>query len=158
MDARSRCDWCRRLVKPKLRGRQARFCSASCRQRAYERRRLEKEKQAEFDAIAAQHPAWATYLLPKPKLPPHQRPRRLQCQACKSPFVVKARGPIPETCGHTRCAHALGLYRAYLRGKSEAAAFLTKDLTAMAFLAERGRRHQTIIDNMLTDIGVPRRK
>jgi hypothetical protein len=34
-------------------GRPARFCSASCRQRAYERQQLAKLKQAEADAINA---------------------------------------------------------------------------------------------------------
>jgi hypothetical protein len=118
---------------------------------------LEKEKQAEFDAIAAQHSAWATYLLAKPKLPPRHRPRRLQCPVCKSPFVVNACGPVPETCSG-RCADALALWRAYMRGKNEPVTLQKKDITAIAFLAERRRRHQSIIDNMLTDIRVPRRK
>jgi hypothetical protein len=157
MDARLRCEWCRHLIKPKPRGRPARFCSASCRQRSYERRRLEKEKQADFDAIAAQHSAWAKYLLPRPKLPPRHRPRRLRCPVCKFQFAVKARGPIPETCSR-RCACALALWRAYMRGKNEPLALLKKDLTAVAFLAKRRRRHQMIIDDMLSEIGVPRRE
>jgi hypothetical protein len=85
-------------------GRRARFCSATCRQLAYARRKLQKEKQAEADAInAANFPAWATHLHVKPKLSPRRRPRRLQCPVCKFPYVIKKRGPIPKTCS-TRCA------------------------------------------------------
>jgi hypothetical protein len=73
---------------------------------------------------------------------------------CKSPFVVKERGRIPETCGR-RCARALDRYRAYLRGRNEAGTRIKQDIIAVAFLAARRRRHQTIIDDMLTD--VPRR-
>jgi hypothetical protein len=45
-----------------------------------------------------------------------------------------------------------------MRGKNEPITLLKKDITASAFLAERRRRHQSIIDNILTDIRVPRRK
>jgi hypothetical protein len=55
-----------------------------------------------------------------------------------------------------RCAHALGLHRAYLRGRKRRGLQLNKDLTAMTFLAERRRRHQATIDEMLTEIGVRR--
>jgi hypothetical protein len=52
----------------------------------------------------------------------------------------------------------LHLYWAYLRGKNEAVTLLKQDITAVAFLAARRGRHQAIIDDMLTDIGVPRRE
>ena len=137
MEARTRCERCRRLVKPSPRGRPARFCSASCRQRAYERRQLAKQRQAEADAInQASFPAWATYLHIKPKLPARHRPRRLQCPVCKFQFAVKARGPIPATCSQ-RCALALTLHRAYLRGKNEPLGLLKKDIVAASFLAQR---------------------
>lgn len=35
---RQRCEWCRQHFNPKTRGRPPRFCSDSCRQRAYEKR------------------------------------------------------------------------------------------------------------------------
>ncbi len=79
---------------------------------------MEKRKQAEIDAIHARHSAGAAYLLPKLKLPPRRRPTRLKCPVCKFPFAVKKRGPIPVTCG-PRCALALDLHKAYLRGRNE---------------------------------------
>lgn len=155
MDARPRCEWCRQLIKAKPRGRAARFCSAACRQRSYERRKLVKEKQAEADAInEATLPPWATHLHLKPKLPPRHRPRRLQCPVCRFPFAVKTRGPIPETCGR-RCALALALHRAYRRGQREGSELLTKDIAAAHFLAKRHTRHQTIIDSLLNDVPPP---
>ena len=36
---RQRCLWCRKTFKPKAGGRPALYCSASCRQRAYEKRK-----------------------------------------------------------------------------------------------------------------------
>jgi hypothetical protein len=75
----------------------------------------------------------------------------LKCPVCKLQFAVKARGPVPKTCSD-RCEHALALWRAYQRGKNEASTFLKKDITALAFLSQRRRRHQAIIDDMLTDI------
>ena len=149
MDARLRCKWCKRLVKAKPRGRPSNFCSATCRQRSYERRKMAKQKQEEANAInKALFPAWATHLHVKPKLPARCRPRRLQCPVCESPFAVKARGPIPRTCSW-RCALALALHRAYLRGKSEPLGLLNKDIVAASFLAQRHKRHQVIIDSLL---------
>ena len=152
-----RCDWCRRRFRAKPKGRTARFCSASCRQRAYERRKLVKRKQAEADAInAVEAPGWTARLFGvKPNLPPRHRPRRLKCPACWLEFVVKTRGPIPETCSR-RCAHALALYRSYVQGKSEGLMRLKKDVVAVARLGEQRRRHQVTIDDMLTKIGVRR--
>jgi sigma54-dependent transcription regulator len=40
MPAKIRCSWCSTRFVPKTRGRRPKFCSASCRQRAYEGRRL----------------------------------------------------------------------------------------------------------------------
>ena len=34
---------CKKRFRPKARGRRPRYCSASCRQRAYERRQIENE-------------------------------------------------------------------------------------------------------------------
>jgi hypothetical protein len=118
---------------------------------------LVKRKQAEADAFnEANFPDWAKYLHAKPKLPPRRRPRRLPCPVCKFPFVVKARGPIPVTCS-PRCAKALALYQAFQRGINRPLDLLNKDIAANSFLAARRGRHQTIIDDMLSDIGVPRR-
>ena len=63
----SKCKWCGHQIKGKRNGRPARYCSASCRQRAYERRLLEKQKQAEADAANAALPRCAHV---KPTLPP----------------------------------------------------------------------------------------
>lgn len=88
----------------------------------------------------------------KPKLPPRRRPRRLECPVCKFPFAVKARGPIPETCSQ-RCALALKLRNAYLRGQQgEMLGLLNKDIVAASCLAQRRRRHQAIINSLLTDV------
>jgi hypothetical protein len=111
---------------------------------------LAKQKQAEADVINRGLPAWATHLHVKPKLPARRRPRRLQCPVCKFPFAIKARGPIPETCSQ-RCALALGLHKAYRRGKQEPLGLLNKDIVAASFLAQR-KRHQAIIDSLLTDV------
>jgi hypothetical protein len=83
-------------------------------------------------------PAWATHLHFKPKIPARHRPRRLQCPVCKFSFAVKARGPIPKTCG-PRCAFALALHTAYKRGQQEPIGLLNKDIVAVAFLAQRKR-------------------
>jgi hypothetical protein len=144
------CEWCRCRVKPKPCGRPARFCSASCRQRAYERRQLARQKQTAADVINRGLPAWATHLHDKPKLPARRRPRRLQCPVCKFPFAVKARGPIPETCSR-RCAFALALHKAYKRGQQEPIGLLNKDIVAASFLAQR-KRHQAVIDSLLANV------
>jgi len=39
----TKCGWCRKQFTPKRRGRPRVYCSASCRQRAYERRCLQSE-------------------------------------------------------------------------------------------------------------------
>ena len=131
-----KCDWCSRRVKAKPRGRPARFCSATCRQRAYERRRLEARLQAEADAVnVAAFPNLPilknvpelAHLLAKPKLPPRQRPRGMRCPMCGFPFAVKKRGPIPETCSR-RCALALALHQAYMRGVEMPFTLLKNDL------------------------------
>jgi hypothetical protein len=108
---------------------------------------LAKRKQAEADVINRGLPVWATHLHAKPKLPRLRRPRRLQCPVCKFPFVVKPRGPIPKTCSQ-RCALALALHRAYLRGRNEQFDLLNKDIIAASFLAQR-RRFQAVIDNLV---------
>jgi hypothetical protein len=147
MTDRPRCNWCQHLIKPKGHGPAARYCSASCRQRAYERRQLEKQQQAEIDELHRQY-SWAAKLQPQPKLPPRRRPTRLKCLVCSFPFAVRKRGHIPKTCG-PRCKLALALYTAYTRGKNEGPAALDRDITAMAFRAQRGRRYQSIIDKLL---------
>jgi hypothetical protein len=38
--AKTQCLWCRERITPQARGRTPRYCSASCRQRAYEARKL----------------------------------------------------------------------------------------------------------------------
>ena len=130
MQARPKCEWCRHRIKPKPRGRPARYCSPACCQRAYERRQLTKRKQAEADAInAAKYPPWATHLHIKPDLPPQRRPRRKQCPVCKFPFVVKKRGPIPEVCG-PRCARALELSRVALAVMERPINLFKKDVMA----------------------------
>jgi hypothetical protein len=155
---KSRCEWCNRRVKVKPLGRPARFCSAGCRPRAYERRQLTERKQAEADAInAAKYPAWATHLHVKPKLPPRHRPRRLQCPVCKFPFAVKARGPIPATCSR-RCAWALTLHTVYMQGVNKRRHLMKEDIVANSFLSKRKRRQKAIIDNKLAGIGKPNRR
>jgi hypothetical protein len=150
-----RCEWCNGRVKVKPLGRPARFCSASCRQRAYERRQLTKRKQAEADTInAAKYPAWATHLHVKPKLPPRLRPRRLQCPVCKFPFDVKARGPIPATCSR-RCALALALHTVYMQGVNKPRDLMNEDIVANSFLSERKRHQKAIIDNILGGVDKP---
>jgi hypothetical protein len=37
------CEWCSRRLRTKTRGRPRRYCDATCRQRAYERRRLDRD-------------------------------------------------------------------------------------------------------------------
>jgi hypothetical protein len=76
---------------------------------------------------------------------------------CKFHFVVKARGPIPLTCSR-RCAYALALREAFKRGVNMPLTLLNKDIAAMSRRAERKRRHEAIIDAMLSDIGVRRRR
>jgi len=142
-----RCEWCNRRIKAKPLGRPARFCSASCRQLAYARRQLAKRKQAEADAHNAGL-GWMTHLYVKPKLPPRRRPRRVRCPVCTSPIVVKKRGPIPKTCS-PRCALTLALQDAYRRGTEQGLTLLKKDMTALTFRAQRRRRHQTIIDDLI---------
>ena len=149
MEDRPRCQWCRHLLKPKGRGRTARFCSASCRQLAYERRRLTKQKQAEADAInRAKFPPWATHLHVKPKLPPRHRPRQLRCPVCTFPFAVKARGPIPETCS-PRCSRALTLREACRLGVNKPVELLDQDIMAAHVLGTQRRRRQAIIDALV---------
>ncbi len=41
--ALTKCKQCKRKFRPKAKGRRPLYCSDSCRQRAYERRRIEKE-------------------------------------------------------------------------------------------------------------------
>jgi hypothetical protein len=138
--------------------RHARFCSASCRQRAYERRQLAKRKQAEADAInAANSPAWATHWHVKPKLPRHPRPRRLRCPVCRFPFAVKKRGPIPETCS-TRCALALKISRVVEAVEENPVRLLRKDIASMDLVTERKRRHQATIDDLVRQIRASTRK
>lgn len=43
METVTKCKWCRKRFRRQKRGRRPLYCCASCRQRAYERRRLEKE-------------------------------------------------------------------------------------------------------------------
>jgi hypothetical protein len=57
-----KCQWCREWFTPARRGRPARYCSPSCRQRAYERRRLEKADQDNASAALAQDLAEAKQL------------------------------------------------------------------------------------------------
>jgi hypothetical protein len=171
---RPSCEWCRRLIKARPRGRPARFCSASCRQRAYERRLLAKEKQAEADAINAEKfptlaaqekfPAFLAHLQAKPKMPPRSRPRKLRCPVCMAPIAVKKRGPLPETCSR-RCALTLALHRAYKRGIDVPVTLLKRDIAAISGLdrrrkqrdQERRRRYQEIINGMLAG-ALPRRR
>ena len=39
----TKCDWCKERLRQPRRGRRRTYCTASCRQRAYETRRLERE-------------------------------------------------------------------------------------------------------------------
>jgi hypothetical protein len=151
------------------RGRPARFCSASCRQRAYERRQLQKQKQAEADAINAEKfpnlavlenfPARFAHLLAKPNMPPRHRPRKSECPVCMSPIAVKKRGPIPKTCSR-RCALTLALHRAYKRGIDVPVTLLKQDIAAVTGLdrrrrqreQERRQRYQEIINGMLSGV------
>jgi hypothetical protein len=143
------CEWCRRRIQKKRRG--TRFCSASCRQRAYERRQEEKRKQAEVDAINAKYPPWAVHLHVKPKLPPRRRPTRLRCPVCTFSFVVKKRGPIPETCSE-RCARALMIRRVVDTVREAPVALLNQDMMAMYQQEKRRRRFQAIIADVLAPV------
>jgi len=51
--ARVRCRWCGRRFQPAARGPVAIYCSASCRQRAYEKRERDKLAQDELSARLA---------------------------------------------------------------------------------------------------------
>lgn len=51
--SKRKCEHCRNWFTPEARGRPPRFCSASCRQRAYEQRRAERPKKD--PALAALH-------------------------------------------------------------------------------------------------------
>jgi hypothetical protein len=155
---RPRCEWCRHLIRAKSLGRTPRFCSASCRQLAYKRRLLERQKQAQADAInAAQFPAWAgrenvpayaAHLLAKPLLPPRHRPRQRRCPVCRVFFVVKKRGPIPLTCS-AGCASALKFYRAIKTAVGQPLKLLERDIVAHALLDQRRTRHQAVINDLL---------
>ena len=146
-DLKPRCEWCDRRIKTKPRGRPARFCSASHRQLAYARRQLTKRKQADADAHNASL-GWLTHLYVKPELPPRRRPRWVRCPVCTSPIVVGKRGRIPETCSR-HCALTLALDDAYRRGRAQGPTLLKKDITALPVRAQRRRRHQAIIDNLI---------
>ena len=50
---RRKCDWCREWFKPKPRGAPPRFCSQSCRQRAYEARRRKAASKPLGSALRA---------------------------------------------------------------------------------------------------------
>ena len=128
-----------------------------CRQRAYERRLLEKQKQAEADAANATLPRWATHLHVKPTLPPRRRPTRLRCPVCSFQFAIKKRGPISETCSD-RCAFALALHRAYMRGVNKPVTLLKNDIVAASFLDKGRLRRQAIIDEMLAGIDRPKKQ
>jgi hypothetical protein len=156
MDEKRSCQWCGHRI-PKMVRHHARFCSTSCRQRAYERRLLEKQAQAKADAInAAQFPNWAgqenvpayvAHLLVKPQLPLRYRPRRLKCPVCRFPFEVKKRGPIPVTCGD-RCARALALRWAIKIALGDPQEHLRRDIVNNALSHGRRIRHQAMIDDM----------
>lgn len=150
-----KCEWCGHRIKAKRSGPAAHYCSASCRQRAYERRLLQKQKQAEADAVNATLPRWATHMHVKPKLPTRRRPTRLKCPVCRFPYAVNKRGPIPLTCSH-RCAFALALYKAYRRGQAEPFEVMKKDLAASMHLDDDYRRRKARIDEMLA--GIDKRK
>ena len=48
-----RCAWCRNDFRPSGRGRPPRFCSNSCRQRAYEKRREQQQATTIYGALRA---------------------------------------------------------------------------------------------------------
>jgi len=54
---KQRCRWCRQFFKPKAGGRPPLFCSASCRQRAYEKRKWTPYSAS--DALARDLLPWA---------------------------------------------------------------------------------------------------
>jgi hypothetical protein len=142
MDPRPRCEWCRRLVKAKPRGRPARFCSASCRRRAYERRKLVKEKEAEADAInPANFPVWAKHWHIKPKMPPHPRPRKLLCPVCKSrsPSRSADRFRRRATVGAPWRLHCTGLTG---EAPTRPVTLLKKDIAAMSFQIPRTKQRR----------------
>ncbi len=146
---RPRCEWCRHLLKPKGRGRPAHYCSASCRQLSYERRQLVKQRQAKADAInKAKFPAWATHLHVRPKMPLRHRPRQLKCPVCTFRFPVKARGPIPETCGR-RCSLALTLRNTFKLGVNKPIELLDKDISEAHLIGAQRRRYQAIVDALV---------
>jgi hypothetical protein len=52
-----KCNWCKKRFKPRVAGRPALFCSASCRQRAYERRKWTPHSASDALALDLLSPA-----------------------------------------------------------------------------------------------------
>jgi hypothetical protein len=96
---RKKCVWCRRWFKPAARGPVATYCSASCRQQAYQRRRLEKAQQDRISTALAKDLREAKQLDLKRALRKIEQLEReneqlrleLQLHAPDSPLLAEAR-------------------------------------------------------------------
>jgi hypothetical protein len=78
-----RCGWCREFFKTKARGRPALYCGASCRQRAYEKRKWS--------------PHMLEHALARDLLPAATRRQLLQLERHAFMIELLMSGPVPLT-------------------------------------------------------------